>query len=95
MANQIDELMQRAEGPITYPEHTHPARTHSHDHYHVSHHHSGNPLNEWEHRTYWHTHEHNHNTLTRSHDYSQAEEEERHAKEAHVRDHAAPTKSPA
>jgi len=61
----------------------------------VSHHHSDNPLNEWEHRTYWHTHDHNHNTLTHSHDFSQDDEKARHGKEAHVHDHAAPTESPA
>lgn len=42
---------QRTEGEGKQPEHTHPARTHMHDHYHVSHHHSNNPLNQWEHRT--------------------------------------------
>jgi hypothetical protein len=54
---------QRTEGAGKQPEHTHPAATHTHDHYHVSHHHKGGVLTEWEHRTYWHTHEHNHNAV--------------------------------
>jgi hypothetical protein len=68
---------------------------HSHDHFHISHHHSGNPLSQWEHRASWHTHAHNHNLLTHSHDYSQEQEETDHGKESHVHDHAAPTQSPA
>ena len=32
---------QRTEGAGKEPVHTHPARTHSHDRYHVSHHHAG------------------------------------------------------
>ena len=86
---------QRTEGQGDQPEHTHPARMHGHDHYHVSHHHVGGLMTEWEHRTYWHTHDHNHNALTHSHDYGQADEEREHGKEAHVHDHAAPTQSPA
>src|SRR5438105_11805488 len=85
---------QRTEGQGKQPEHTHPATLHEHDHYHVTHEHSDNPLNEWVHRTYWHTHEHNHASLTHSHDQSRQEEDERHAKEAHVHDHTSPTKSP-
>lgn len=76
-------------------QHTHLAGTHTHDHYHVSHHHKGGMLSEWEHRTYWHTHEHNHNELTHAHDFSQTDEEAQHAKEGHVHDHAAPNQSPA
>ncbi|MBI3968069.1 MAG: PQQ-dependent sugar dehydrogenase, partial [Chloroflexi bacterium] len=45
---------QRTEGQGAEPEHTHLARVHSHDHYHVSHHHRDGLLTEWEHRTYWH-----------------------------------------
>ena len=86
---------QRTDGQGNEPEHTHPARTHTHDHYHVSHHHKGGLLGEWDHRTYWHTHDHNHNALTHSHDYNQADEEMQHGKEAHVHDHAAPAESPA
>jgi hypothetical protein len=88
-------VRQSTEGTGKEPEHTHPAVTHSHDHYHVSHHHTGGPGEEWEHRTYWHTHEHNHSPLTHSHDYSRGEEEQHHAKEAHIHDHADPSHSPA
>jgi hypothetical protein len=73
------------------PEHIHLRTTHSHDHYHVSHHHKDGVLGEWEHRTSWHTHEHNHTTLTHGHTYSQVREEAGHRKEAHLHDHAAPT----
>ncbi len=86
---------QRTEGRGDQPEHTHPAEQHSHDHYHVSHHHKGGLLGEWDHRTYWHTHMHNHNELTHSHDFSEADEEAQHGKESHVHDHAAPASSPA
>ncbi len=83
---------QRVEGQGTAPEHTHPAVTHSHDHWHVSHHVEDD--GRVEHRTYWHTHPHNHGELTHSHDHSQEDEERHHAKEAHIHDHAAPTESP-
>jgi hypothetical protein len=53
---------QRTEGEGREPEHTHPAVTHSHDHWHVSHH--VNEAGEVEHRVYWHTHSHNHAGLT-------------------------------
>src|SRR4051794_16026709 len=84
---------QYTEGEGKQAEHTHSAVSHTHDHYHVSHHHKDGMLNEWDHRTSWHTHEHNHAALTHSHDYDQAEEEERHGKEAHVHDHEAPSHS--
>ena len=73
--------------------HTHPATVHTHDDYHVSHHHKDGMLGEWEHRTFWHTHEHNHASLTHSHDYSLEDEQGEHAKEAHVHDHEAPAQS--
>jgi len=38
---------QRTDGAGKEPEHTHPARTHSHDRYHVSHHHAGGIM-EWQ-----------------------------------------------
>src|SRR5437588_13101900 len=41
---------QVTEGEGREPEHTHPPRTHTHDHYYVSHHHTNYPLNEWKHR---------------------------------------------
>jgi len=87
-------VAQRVEGTGSAGEHFHPPALHSHDHYHVSHHHGG-VLTEWSHRTYWHTHEHNHNALQHSHDYSAEDEERDHAKEAHIHDHAAPADSPA
>jgi hypothetical protein len=90
--------VQRVEGPGKEPSHTHPARMHVHDHYHVTHHHAGGlagAVAEFEHRSSWHTHEHNHTELTHSHDYGREEEEQRHAKEAHVHDHATPAQSPA
>lgn len=85
--------MQRTEGQGAAGEHTHRAELHTHDHYHVSHHHAGGLLSEWEHRTFWHTHDHNHNDLVHSHDYSEEDEREMHAKEAHIHDHSAPTKA--
>ncbi len=85
---------QYTEGQGREPEHTHPAMTHTHDHYHVSHHHGGT-LSEWQHRTTWHTHEHNHAETTHSHDHSQEEEAQHHAKEAHMHDHTSPAQSPA
>jgi hypothetical protein len=88
-------VTQVTEGTGKEPEHTHPPVTHSHDHWHVSHHHSGGLGDDFEHRAYWHTHAHNHNALTHSHDFSRADEEAHHDKEAHIHDHAAPTESPA
>ena len=86
---------QRTEGEGREPTHTHPAVTHSHDQYHVTHHHTGGAGDSLEHRVYWHTHPHNHNELTHSHDYDRDDEEQHHGREAHVHDHAAPTQSPA
>lgn len=86
---------QQTEGEGRAGTHTHPDIVHTHDHYHVTHHHRGGPLGEWDHHTNWHTHAHNHNALTHSHDYDQDEEEREHDKEAHIHDHAAPTESPA
>ena len=94
MAAQPHDVPQRIEGEGKSPEHTHIARVHEHDHYHISHHHKGGLLNEWEHRTYWHTPAHNHAPLTHSHDYDHENEEDEHAKEAHIHDHEAPTTSP-
>lgn len=82
--------MQRVEGEGRQPEHRHEAMVHTHDHYHVSHHHGGGLLGSWEHRTFWHTHEHNHNAMMHSHDYSEQDERDQHGKEAHIHDHSAP-----
>lgn len=88
---QIEQIV---EGEGREPHHTHPAVVHSHDHYHVSHHHRSGMagvVGEFEHRAYWHTHIHDHAQLTHSHDYNHADEEEHHGREAHIHDHAAPT----
>ncbi len=77
------------------PQHSHPSVRHTHDHYHVSHHHGGKVIGEWDHRTFWHTHDHNHSELMHSHDYNRSDEEENHDREAHIHDHAAPAQSPA
>lgn len=77
--------------------HTHDAVVHSHDHYHVTHHHRsgiGGALGDFEHRTSWHTHGHDHGPLTHSHDYDHDDETAHHGKEAHVHDHSHPTVSP-
>ena len=37
----MQSTTQRTEGEGTQPEHTHGAQVHSHDHYHVTHHHRG------------------------------------------------------
>jgi hypothetical protein len=95
IAGEDPMVAQRTEGEGQEATHLHPAALHGHDHYHVSHYHTGEPAREWEHRTYWHTHEHNHNELTHSHDYSHEDEEERHGRRAHVHDHARPSHSPA
>jgi len=92
-AERHPDIVQRTEGEGRENTHHHPARVHSHDHYHISHHHRDGLLGEWEHRTYWHTHDHNHAELTHSHDYSQQDEERDHGKEAHIHDHAAPIES--
>ena len=86
---QQHEIAQRAEHG-NEPEHMHESVVHTHDHYHVSHHHSGGLLSEWEHKTFWHTHAHNHNQITHGHDYGMDEEEQQHGKQAHVHDHSAP-----
>ncbi|MDQ3870518.1 MAG: hypothetical protein M3301_02740 [Chloroflexota bacterium] len=72
-------------------EHTHPAQVHGHDHYHVSHHHTGGPLGEFEHRSHYHSHEHNHAPLVHGHEMSPDEEAQDHAGTAHIHDHEAPT----
>ncbi len=71
-------------------EHLHPAQVHGHDHYHVTHHHTGGPLGEFEHRAHYHSHEHNHAPLLHGHDHDPAKEDEDHDEEAHVHDHNEP-----
>jgi hypothetical protein len=76
-------VQQRTEGVGNEPEHTHAATAHTHDHYHVTHHHTPNPLGEWEHRTYWHTDEHQHGEIV----HSQEDERLHHGKAAHTHHH--------
>lgn len=73
-------------------EHSHSALLHTHDHYHVTHHHKGGLLGEFEHRTRYHLHEHNHAPLVHAHE-SQNKDDERadHDSTAHTHDHEAPT----
>ena len=71
-------------------QHDHPAELHTHDHYHVTHHHTGGPLGEFEHRASYHTHQHNHAPLVHAHDNEPAQEASEHGKEAHVHDHNEP-----
>jgi hypothetical protein len=73
-------------------EHAHPAVVHTHDHYHVSHHHTGGVLGQFEHRTHYHEHEHNHGALVHAHN-DRGEDAERldHESTAHTHDHDSPT----
>ena len=73
-------------------EHAHPAVVHTHDHYHVSHHHTGGVLGQFEHRTHYHEHEHNHGSLVHAHK-DRGEDDERldHESTAHTHDHDNPT----
>ena len=59
-------VMQRVEGDAEH-EHSHPAVVHAHDHYHVTHHHRGSVLGEFDHRSEHHVHEHNHSPLVHAH----------------------------
>jgi hypothetical protein len=72
-------------------EHHHAPETHEHDHYHVSHHHTGGPLGEFEHRSRYHSHSHNHAEIVHAHEMSPDEEVADHAATAHIHDHDAPT----
>ena len=63
-------------------EHSHDALVHSHDHYHVAHHHVSGTRNEFEHRAQYHVHEHNHAPLTHAH-RGRSEDEERDEDPAH------------
>ena len=82
---------QRVVGDLEH-EHAHDSVVHSHDHYHVSHHHTGGVLGQFEHRTHYHEHEHNHGRLVHAHkDRSEETERGDHASTAHTHDHDAPT----
>ena len=79
-------------GEAAEQEHVHPAQLHTHDHYHVTHHHTGGAIlgGEFEHRSHYHSHEHNHAPLVHGHDHDPADERMDHEKEAHVHDHNDP-----
>jgi hypothetical protein len=72
-------------------EHVHPATTHTHDHYHVTHHHTGGLMGEFEHRAHYHSHEHNHAPLVHGHDLVPEQEADDHPRVAHTHDHEDPT----
>src|SRR5437870_5954041 len=63
---QQTSTMQRVVGDEAN-EHSHPAVIHSHDHYHVTHHHSEGALGEFEHRSHYYEHAHTHASLTHAH----------------------------
>jgi len=84
-------VMQQVVGDTEH-EHTHEPVVHTHDHYHVSHHHTGGVLGEFEHRTHYHQHEHNHAPLLHAHErFSEEQERADHDATAHVHDHDAPS----
>jgi hypothetical protein len=69
----------------------HPQVAHTYDHDHVSYHHTGGLLGEFEHRAHDHRHEHDHAPLLHAHDaYSEEQERADHLTTAHVHDHDAP-----
>jgi len=71
--------------------HEHPAQVHTHDHYHVVHHHTKNPLSQFEHRGSYHIHEHDHAPLHHAHrDRSEEDERDDHDSTAHIHDHLTP-----
>jgi hypothetical protein len=81
---------QRAVGDEEH-EHSHPPLVHAHDHWHVSHHHTGGLLGEFEHRSQYHVHEHNHALTVHAHkNLSENDELRDHEEAAHVHDHDAP-----
>lgn len=81
---------QQIEGAGREPEHTHDVATHVHDHYHVAHVHVDGAEPEWRHQASWHTHSHDHGQVLHSHDYSRENEQEHHARRAHIHDHEHP-----
>jgi len=87
---QETPTVQRVVGDAEH-EHVHPAVIHTHDHYHVSHHHTGGMLGEFEHRSHYHSHEHNHAPIDHAHeDRSEDEERQEHDGMAHTHDHGSP-----
>jgi hypothetical protein len=87
---QQTPVMQRVVNDAEH-EHSHGPVVHTHDHYHVTHHHRGGPLGEFEHRSSYHQHEHNHAPLVHAHaGRDQGDESADHESTAHTHDHDAP-----
>jgi hypothetical protein len=81
---------QRVVGDVAN-QHSHDAVVHTHDHYHVTHHHSDGALGEFEHRSHYHLHEHNHALLVHAlRNRSETDEQADHDGTAHIHDHGAP-----
>ncbi|MGI8586904.1 MAG: hypothetical protein ACR2M0_04350 [Chloroflexia bacterium] len=68
----------------------HKTTVHTHDHWHVSHHHIGQGANEFEHRSTYHTHEHSHSGYEFEADHPEEHSDGDHASKAHVHDHSNP-----
>jgi hypothetical protein len=73
-----------------WEEHDHEELVHSHEHFHVTHNHTGR-TGGFEHLSSSHAHEHDHLGLRHSHLPHQDFDRE-HIGEAHVHDHAAPAR---
>ena len=87
----MQETIQRVEGDVEH-EHGHAPMLHTHDHYHVSHHHRGGVLGEFEHRSHYHSHEHNHAPIVHAHKNRDEQDEiADHGSTAHTHDHESPT----
>jgi len=86
-------VTQRVNDDIEH-EHSHAAVVNAHDHYHVSHHHTGGFMGEFQHRTSYHEHEHNHGPLVHAHKNRTPEDEAiDHEETAHTHDHDSPASS--
>lgn len=72
--------------------HAHPDVGPTHDHDHVTHHHAGGPLGEFEPRSSWHEHDHDHAPLVHAPVKREVEDERQdHEPTAHIHDHNDPT----
>lgn len=88
---QQTPVMQRVVGDAEH-EHGHDPVVHTHDHYHVTHHHKGTVLGEFDHLSTYHQHEHNHAPLVHAHvGRDQGDEAAEHNSTAHTHDHDRPT----
>jgi len=83
------DAQQTGGGPVLEHEPT----VHTHDHWHVSHHHIGSGANDFEHRSTYHSHEHSHAGYDYQADHPEEHREADHAAKAHVHDHANPADS--